>query len=193
MTDSPTFTAVAFSGSLRRDSSNTGLVNMAARLAPAELHVDVVNDAVFALPFYNADLEEDVPPEVQRWRDLVMAADAVIIGMPEYNFGPSAVAKNAIDWASRPFGGQALTGKVIALLTSGGKGGGAKVQDFIGPILGLLGNTIVADPPVRIVLGMNRIQADGTTSDPDVEAAVLGKLDAVLQALRAAEPLDAER
>ncbi|MFT3855747.1 MAG: NAD(P)H-dependent oxidoreductase [Ilumatobacteraceae bacterium] len=192
MTDSPTFTAVAFSGSLRRDSSNTGLVNMAARLAPAELHVDVVNDAVFALPFYNADLEEDVPPEVQRWRDLVTAADAVIIGMPEYNFGPSAVAKNAIDWVSRPFGALALTGKVIAMLTSGGKGGGSRVQAGIGPILGLLGNTVVEDSPVHIALGADRIQADGTTADPDVEAAVLGKLDALLRALRGATAGDAE-
>jgi chromate reductase len=181
--DSPAFTAIAFSGSLRRDSSNTGLVNMAARLAPAELHLDVVNDVVNALPFYNADLEEAVPPDVQRWRDLVAGADALIIGMPEYNFGPSAVAKNAIDWVSRPFGGQALVSKVIALLTSGGKGGGNKVQEAIGPILGLLGNTVVVDPPVQIVLGMNRIQADGTTTDPDVEAAVLGKLAAVVQAL----------
>ena len=104
--------------------------------------------------------------------------------MPEYNYGPSAVAKNAIDWASRPFGGQALGGKMIALLTSAGKGGGGKVQEAIGPILGLLGNTVVVEPPVNIVLGMNRIQADGSTTDPDVEAAVLAKLDAVLQALR---------
>ena len=186
MTDSPTFTAIAFSGSLRSDSSNTGLVNMAARLAPAELRVTVVNDIVFDLPFYNADLEEAVPTEVQRWRDLVMAADAVIIGMPEYNFLPSAVAKNAIDWASRPYGGQALVGKVIALLTSGGKGGGGKVQEAIGPILGLLGNVVVDEPPVRVPLGTNRIQADGTTTDPDVEAAVLAKLDGVVRALRAA-------
>ena len=58
------------------------------------------------------------------------------------------------------------------------------MQEAIGPILGLLGNRVVVEPPVNIVLGMNRIQADGSTSDPDVEAAVLAKLDAVLQALR---------
>jgi len=178
-----TFTAIAFSGSLRADSSNTGLVNMAARLAPDDLAIKVVNDLVFELPFYNADLEESPPDEVLAWRDALTSADALIIGMPEYNFLPTAVAKNAIDWVSRPFGGQALVSKVIALLTSGGKGGGNRVQEAIGPILGLLGNTVVVDPPVQIVLGMNRIQADGTTTDPDVEAAVLGKLAAVVQAL----------
>lgn len=182
---SANFTAVAFSGSLRTDSSNTGLVHLASRLAPSGLRVDVVNDVVFALPFYNADLEEDVPPIVQQWRDLVAAADAVVIGMPEYNFLPSAVAKNAIDWATRPYGGQALQGKVIAMLTSAGKGGGANVQDSIGPILGMLGNTVVDEPRVQIVLGMNRIQSDGTTSDPEIEALVVAKLDAVVDALKA--------
>ena len=64
-----TFSAIAFSGSLRADSSNTGLVNMAARLAPDDLAIKVVNDLVFQLPFYNADLEENPPDEVLAWRD----------------------------------------------------------------------------------------------------------------------------
>jgi chromate reductase len=157
---------------------------MAARLAPADLHIDVVQDLVTALPFYNADLEEAPPVEVQRWRAAIEAADALIIGMPEYNFLPSPTAKNAVDWLSRPYGGHTLKGKVIAMLTSAGKGGGAKVQESIGPILGLLGNTVVTEPAVQIVLGTNRISADGSTTDPEVEAAVLAKLDAVAHALR---------
>jgi chromate reductase len=180
----PELTAVAFSGSLRAQSSNTGLVRMAARLAPAALRVDNVDALVHALPFYNADFEEDPPIEVVRWREALTAADALIIGLPEYNFLPSPTAKNAVDWVSRPYGKHVLRGKVIALLTSGGKGGGSKTQAALGPILGLLGNTLVDEPPVLIALGADRINVDGTTTDPDIEAQVAAKLDAVLDALR---------
>ena len=117
------------------------------------------------------------------------SADALIIGMPEYNFLPTAVAKNAIDWVSRPFGGQVLRGKVVAMITSAGKGGGSKVQASIGPIIGLLGNIVVEEPAVQIVLGANRISADGTTTDPDVETLVQAKLEAVVEALRNPPPV----
>jgi chromate reductase len=181
---SPEFTAIAFSGSLRAQSSNTGLVRMAARLAPLGLRVEVVDAIVHALPFYNADFEDDPPIELVRWRESVTAADAVIIGLPEYNFLPSPTAKNAVDWVSRPYGKHIMRGKVIALLTSAGKGGGSKTQAALVPILGLLGNTVVDEPQVQIALGADRINVDGTTTDPEIEAQVAAKLDAVLHALR---------
>lgn len=189
MTDTPPdtsaeFTAVAFSGSLRAQSSNTGLVRMAARLAPAGLKIDVVDDIVHSMPFYNADFEDDPPIEVVRWREALAGADALIMGLPEYNFLPSATAKNAVDWVSRPYGKHIMKGKVIALLTSGGKGGGAKTQAALGPILGLLGNTVVDEPPVLIALGADTISVDGSTTDPEIEAKVAAKLAAVLDALR---------
>lgn len=184
MTDT-TFRAIAFSGSLRAGSSNTGLVHLAARLAPAELHVEVI-DWVGDLPYYNPDLEESLPEVAARWRAAVEAADAVIIGMPEYNFGPSGLAKNAIDWLTRPLGTHALRGKAIAMLTSGGKGGGSMVQPAIGGILGLLGNTIVEEPKVNIAMGATRVGADGSTDDAEVEALVGEKLANVVAALQAA-------
>ena len=108
----------------------------------------------------------------------------MIIGLPEYNFLPSATAKNAVDWVSRPYGKHIMKGKAIALLTSGGKGGGAKTQAALGPILGLLGNTLVDEPSVLIALGADTINVDGTTTDPEIEAKVVAKLAAVLDTLR---------
>jgi chromate reductase len=176
-----THTAVAISGSLRADSSNTGLVRMAERLAPTGLTVQYFD--VGTLPFYNADLETDPPATVVEWREAVGAAAAVLIGLPEYNFLPSPTALNAIAWISRPYGKHTLSGKVVALVTSGGRGGGSKAQAALAPVLGLLGNTVVDEPPVLISLGAERISADGTTTDPDIEAAVSAKLGAVLTAL----------
>jgi chromate reductase len=120
---------------------------------------------------------------VVEWRQMVGDASGLLIAVPEYNFGPSAVAKNAIDWLTRPLGQHALREKVIALMTSGGKGGGARVQDAIGPILGLLGNTVVVDPPVQIAMGATRISADGQIDEREIVDLVSAKMVNVARAL----------
>ena len=178
------YRVVAFSGSLRDGSSNTALVLMAQRLAPPELAIEIV-DWVRDLPWMNPDLEHDPPQVVQRWWDTLRAADALLVGMPEYNWSPTPLAKNALDWATRPPHDRAINGTVVAFLSSAGRSGGANSQGNIGTILGYLGATVVDEPPVRLSGVAERIRPDGTTDDPEIEAAVVAKLDAVLAALRA--------
>lgn len=191
-----TFSAIAFSGSLRAASSNTGLVRLAQRIAPDELsiEVDAAQAAIVALPFYNEDLEAEPPASVVAWRQLVADADAVIIGMPEHNFSPSAVAKNAIDWLTRPPGQHTLKGKVIAMMTSGGMGGGSRVQAPLALILGYLGNVIVEEPAVNVKMGQTRIAADGTTDDEiaDLVRQKLANVVTALHAQRAPQPPTAD-
>jgi len=178
------FHVLAVSGSLRAGSANTGLLRMAQRLAPPEL--DFVHDeSIGELPYYNADLDvpDELPAIVSTWRERVTACDALFLATPEYNFGPSAVLKNAIDWASRPMGASSLTGKVITLVTSGGKGGGTRVQAGLTDILMLLGNTLVQEPQITVALGYQRIDADGSTTDPEVEDLVAARMANVLAAL----------
>jgi len=109
----------------------------------------------------------------------------MIIGMLEYNFGPSAVAKNPIDWLTRPFGAPAIKGKVIAFLTSAGKGGGTNVQQALTPILGYFANTMIEHPPVTIAMGFQRIAPDGATDDAEILEVVGAKVAGLLAALRA--------
>ena len=177
------FTGVAFSGSLRADSANLGLVRLAAELSPPELKLEV-SSLPGSLPFYNPDLEPALPPIALEWRALVAAADVIVIGVPEYNWGPSAMARNAIDWATRPFGQAALSGKVVALLTAGGKGGGSRAQDPLGTIIGMLGNTVVTEPAVMIPLGATRINAQGS-DDAEVRELVTARMANVVAALQA--------
>ncbi len=181
-----TYSAIAFSGSLRSGSSNTGLVRLAQQIAPDGLTIefDEPQAAIQALPFYNEDLESDPPASVLRWRELVIAADAVLIGLPEHNFSPSAVAKNAIDWLTRPPGEHPLRGKVIAMMTSGGMGGGSRVQPPLALILGYLGNTVVEEPAINVKMGQTRITADGVTDD-EITGLVRLKLANVMAALQA--------
>jgi NAD(P)H-dependent FMN reductase len=183
------FRVVGFSGSLRAGSSNAGLVHLAARIAAERgVTIDVVGD-LDRLPFYNPDLESDLPAAATAWREAVEQADALVIGLPEYNFGPTGLAKNAIDWLTRPLGTHALRGKVVALLTSGGKGGGTRVQTSLGEIIGLLGNTVVDEPAITLAYGSKRIDGDGATDDQEIVDLVTRKVDNVIAALEAAAAL----
>jgi len=177
-------TVLAVSGSLRAGSANTGLVRMAARLAPDGLAV-TVRDGIDLLPHYNADLDtpDTVPDVCTAWRDDVRAADALFLAVPEYNYGPSGVLKNAIDWLTRPVGEHAIRGKVIAIVTSAGRGGGSRVQPPLVEILGLLGNTMVTEPAIMVAKGNERISSDGSTTDPEIETLVRARLDAIVAAL----------
>lgn len=172
-------------GSLRQESSNQGLVKLAQKLAQKLAPTDVTftfYDKIGALPFYNEDLEDSslTPASVIEWRNLVKSSDALFIAAPEYNFGPSAVLKNAIDWATRPMGQHALSGKAISLMSSSGGTGGANMIEQLGGILGLLGNTMISEPSGQIPKGAERISANGTTTDPAIEALVSDRLQALV-------------
>ncbi len=155
---------------------------MAQRLASAEpsLGIDIVTtDIIGSLPFYNADLEDpaSTPTSVKDWRALIDACDGLFIAAPEYNFGPTALIKNAIDWASRPPGQHALRNKAISLVSSSASTGGKHMSEQLTHVLTLLGNTLVDQPNGLFVKGAERISPDGTTTDPDVETAVRSRLD----------------
>jgi chromate reductase len=181
MTSQP-FRAIAFSGSLRTGSSNTALVRLFQRIAPPELQVEWI-DWIDELPWMNPDLEEHPPEILQRWWKALRDADALIVGMPEYNWSPTPLAKNALDWATRPPDDRAIKDTVVAFLGSGGRGGTAKAQENLTLILGYMGATMVIEPPVQLSFVADKIDTDGNTDDPDILAAVQAKLDAVMIAL----------
>ena len=89
---------LAISGSLRRVSSNSALVEAVGRLAPAGVEVSVYRELA-DLPAFNPDLDGDAPPEaVARLRAQLQECDAVLISSPEYAHGVPGVLKNALDW-----------------------------------------------------------------------------------------------
>lgn len=95
------FKIVALSGSLRKKSFNTAVLRAAQEVAPAGVSIEIAE--IGDLPLYNEDLrhEGSFPAPVQRLRDQIAKADAVLFATPEYNYSVSGPLKNAIDWASR--------------------------------------------------------------------------------------------
>jgi len=95
-------TIIGFSGSLRRASFNAMLLRAAAELAPAGTTIAI--ESIREIPLYDADVEAStgVPAPVQALKDKIAAAGGLLIATPEYNNSIPGVAKNAIDWLSRP-------------------------------------------------------------------------------------------
>jgi chromate reductase len=107
---------LAISGSLRRDSHNTGLLRAAAELAPGDVELELW-DGLKAVPPYDEDDDVDpAPAAVARLRADVAGADAILISTPEYNSSIPGQLKNAIDWLSRPLATNPCRGKPVAVI-----------------------------------------------------------------------------
>ena len=91
-----------FVGSLSSTSINRTLSKALIKLAPDDLEFTEI--PIGNLPLYSPDFDSDYPPEAQALKDALAASDAVLFITPEYNRSIPGALKNAIDWASRPWG-----------------------------------------------------------------------------------------
>lgn len=141
---------LGISGSLRRDSYNHALLRAAAERLPAGAEWSEF-ERLREIPPYDSDLEElETPAAVAELREAMREADAVLVATPEYNHSIPGVLKNALDWASRPAGQSALTGKPAAVIgASTGMFGAVWAQAETRKVLGALGGRVVeAELPV---------------------------------------------
>ncbi|WP_099024198.1 NAD(P)H-dependent oxidoreductase [Mycolicibacterium palauense] len=148
-----TSTILVLVGSLRAESVNRRLAEVAVEAAPAGVRLESF-DRLGELPFYNEDIDEDtdsddpstVAEPVAALRRATAAADAVLVITPEYNGSIPGVLKNAIDWLSRPFGDGAVKGKPVAVVgASHGRYGGVWAHDETRKSLGVAGARVIAD------------------------------------------------
>ena len=123
-----------FVGSLAKASINRKLARALVRLAPPQL---AMSEIPFAdLPLYNYDHDADYPKVARTFKERIGAVDAVLFVTPEYNRSIPGGLKNAIDWASRPYGQNSFTRKPAAIIrTSPGKIGTAIAQLHLRSIL----------------------------------------------------------
>ena len=129
-------------GSNRRESINRKLAQALAKLGEGAFDTTFVQ--IDDLPMFNQDLEPNRPESTLRLKREIEAADAILIVTPEHNRSIPAVLKNAIDWASRPYGKNSWAGKTVAVTgTSGGAVGTAVSQNELRMILTNLAGVVV--------------------------------------------------
>ena len=159
---------VGISGSLRRGSYNTALLRAAAAELPRGADLVEVGELVLRLlPFYDEALDaRDAVPAVVSLRHTLAGADAVLIATPEYNGSMPGVLKNLLDWVSRPFPGNCLLDKPVAVLgASTGYFGSAWAQADLRRVLKVIG-ACVLESELRVPAAHTAFTEDGRLRDP---------------------------
>lgn len=156
-------------GSLAKASINRKLAMALSQLAPDHLHMSEI--PIGDLPLYSYDFDNDYPPVATTFKEAIKGSDAILIVTPEYNRSIPGGLKNAIDWASRPYGTNAFAGKPTAVIgTSPGAIGSAVGQQVLRPILGYLQVEQMNSPEGYIQFKPDLIDDEGRVSVPDTEA-----------------------
>jgi chromate reductase len=164
-----TFTVGYFVGSLAGKSINRKLANALVRLAPDTLRLTEIR--YDELPPYSYDYDVDYPPVGRRLKEEIAAVDAVLFVTPEYNRSIPGALKNAIDWASRPYGRNSFTRKPSAIIgASPGKIGTAVGQQHLRSILAFCNSPQFTALEAYIHFEPGLIDDDGEVSNASTES-----------------------
>jgi chromate reductase, NAD(P)H dehydrogenase (quinone) len=165
---------LGFAGSLRLGSYNKALLRAAVDLVPENMNIEIFD--LEGVPPFNQDTEENMPEKVKEFKKKIREADAILIASPEYNYSVPGVLKNAIDWASRPYGDNPFDGKPVAIMSASvGMLGGARAQYHLRQIFVFLNMYPINRPEVIVPFAQDKFDASGKLLDDNTKK-FLGQL-----------------
>ena len=163
------FSVGYFVGSLAKGSINRLLSRALIKLAPDEL--DFTEIRFGDLPLYSYDYDADFPAVARAFKDAIEDVDAVLFVTPEYNRSIPGGLKNAIDWASRPYGQNSFNRKPSAVIgTSPGAIGTAVAQQHLRSLLSFCNSPQMNAPEAYIQFRPGLITEAGEVTDETTEA-----------------------
>ena len=155
---------LGIAGSLRQDSFNKAALRAAQKLVPQGTTLEIFD--IDGIPLFNQDDEKSPPAKVVELKRRIREADAILFCTPEYNYSVPGVLKNAIDWASRPYGDSAWAKKPVAVMgASVGALGTARAQYHLRQMFVFLDMYAVNQPEVMIAGASQRFDAQGNLTD----------------------------
>jgi len=147
---------LAISGSLRKGSSNHNILRFLGTIMPADFDY-AIYDGLAQLPHFDPGFDNDNPPaQVTEFRELLNAADGIIICTPEYAFGVPGSLKNALDWT---VSSGSLDNKKVALITASTGGQNAHAAMLL--ILGALNAELSPDATLLIPFIRAKMDSEG--------------------------------
>lgn len=154
------FNILGIVGSLREGSFNRNLMEAARERLPEGVSLTIAN--IGGLPLFSEDLEQDMPKAVKTLKQQIESADAILIATPEYNYSVPGVLKNAIDWASRPYGKNSFNDKPVAIMgTSIGMLGSGRAQYHLRQIFVFLNMHPINQPEVILPFASQNFDSEG--------------------------------
>ncbi len=185
---------LGFAGSLRNQSFNKSLLRAAVELCPNEATIEVFD--LEGIPVFNQDLENQPPQIVKDFKNKIRAADAILVVTPEYNYSIPGVLKNAIDWASRPYGDNSFEGKPAAIMgASIGMLGTARAQYHLRQCFVYLDMHPINRPEVMVAFALEKFDENHHLKDEKTKKIVVDALTALVEWTRklkgiAAKPMN---
>jgi len=155
---------LGIAGSLRRESYNRAALRAATQLVPEGASIDIFE--LDGIPGFNQDDEQNPPAKIAELKRRIREADAILFVTPEYNYSIPGVLKDAIDWASRPYGDSAWNGKPAAIMgASIGAIGTARAQYHLRQMMVFLNMFPINQPEVMIGNASERFDSAGNLTD----------------------------
>ena len=159
---------IGFAGSLRKGSYNRYLLRSAGQLLPQDTILEIFD--LSDIPPFNQDLEANMPAKVNEFKSKIRESDALLIATPEYNYSVPGVLKNAIDYASRPYGDNPFNDKPVAIMSASvGMLGGARAQYHLRQMFVFLNMHPINAPEVIVTSASNKFDAEGNLLDENTK------------------------
>jgi chromate reductase, NAD(P)H dehydrogenase (quinone) len=159
---------LGFAGSLRKGSYNKSLLRSASQLIPPETSLEIFD--LSDIPPYNQDLDNNLPSKVKEFKAKIRESDALLIATPEYNYSVPGVLKNAIDYASRPYGDNPFDDKPVAIMSASvGMIGGARAQYHLRQMFVFLNMHPVNVPEVIVTFASDKFDSEGNLLDDNTK------------------------
>jgi len=178
---------LGIAGSLRKASFNRAALRAAQQLVPDGATLESFE--LDGIPPFNEDHERSLPPAVAALKAKIREADAILIVTPEYNYSVPGVLKNAIDWASRPYGDNAWDGKPVAIMgASVGALGTARAQYHLRQTFVFLNMYPLNKPEVMISTAAQRFDEHRNLTDETSRKLVAQLLAALVAWTRRLRP-----
>ena len=175
---------VGLSGSLRKDSYNTLLLKTASTLLPEGVAMEISS---IDLPLYNADNDMPIaanrPEVVNKSREILTKADALVIVSPEYNYSIPGGLKNFIDWHSRGDDSPLLNKPVALMGATPGMWGTVRMQLAFNQVFQFLNMKPVLKPEILIAQANTKFDENGNLIDGKAKELVGRKLKALKEAV----------
>jgi NAD(P)H-dependent FMN reductase len=167
---------LAISGSLRRGSTNTRILEEARRCAPFGVEVELFG-GIAELPAFNPDLEALPQPAVAAWRAALRDAQAVLVSSPEYAHGVPGALKNALDWV---VGSGELVEKPVGLISASGTGA-EHAHAALLRTLAVMNARLIPDALVQVGAIRRKVAPDGAIADEGLRADIARVVRALAQ------------